>query len=197
MGMVAGLTGGTALAATAFSAKWAAILYLVAIGGIQLRLLANLLDGMVAIQSGKASRVGELFNEVPDRISDTALLVGAGYASGSEPLLGLWAALAAMSTAYVRTTGKTAGAPMDFCGPMAKQHRMAVLTVAALVSAVTSMIDFSGKPGLPVLTWALWVILIGSLITTVRRLWRIARFLQVPPGVQIEKSERIANANLE
>src|SRR6266498_1573126 len=45
------------------------ILYMIlAVAGIQLRLLMNLLDGMVAIEHDKKSLVGGLFNEVPDRI---------------------------------------------------------------------------------------------------------------------------------
>ena len=35
-----------------------------------LRLWLNMLDGMVALASGKASLRGELLNELPDRISD-------------------------------------------------------------------------------------------------------------------------------
>jgi phosphatidylglycerophosphate synthase len=177
--MIAGLVGGGLLAATRLDREHAVLLYLAAVACVQLRLLANLLDGMVAIQSGKASRVGELYNEVPDRVSDTAFFVGAGYAVGSEPLLGLWAALAAMATAYVRTTGKTAGAPMGFCGPMAKQHRMAVLTIAAITCAVTSL--FESTAGWPIMKATLWLILVGSVITCIRRLLRIARFLKNPP----------------
>ena len=45
----------------------ARVLFLLAAGFVQLRLLANLLDGMVAVGSGKASPEGELYNEVPDR----------------------------------------------------------------------------------------------------------------------------------
>ncbi len=36
---------------------------------VQLRLLANLYDGMVAVLRQIASPVDELFNEVPDRVS--------------------------------------------------------------------------------------------------------------------------------
>jgi phosphatidylglycerophosphate synthase len=179
MGMSAGLVGGAALAATSQIPNAAAIFFITAALCIQLRLLANLMDGMVAIQSGKASRLGELFNEVPDRVSDTALLVGAGFAWYSNPQLGLWAALAAMATAYVRTTGKTAGAPMDFCGPMAKQHRMATLTVACLTCAVITISHITLP--ISVMKLALWLILIGSIVTTIRRLCRAARFLQNPP----------------
>jgi CDP-diacylglycerol--glycerol-3-phosphate 3-phosphatidyltransferase len=35
---------------------------------IQLRLICNLLDGMVAMEGGKGSPVGKLYNEFPDRM---------------------------------------------------------------------------------------------------------------------------------
>ena len=44
---------------------------------IQLRLLCNLFDGMVAMEGGKQTPAGELFNDVPDRIADPLLLAGA------------------------------------------------------------------------------------------------------------------------
>jgi len=56
------------------------ILWLVAAGGAQLRLTGNMLDGMVALASGRASKVGELYNEIPDRVSDAAVFIGAGFA---------------------------------------------------------------------------------------------------------------------
>ena len=179
MGMIAGLAGGLALGLIHGSTVWDRILWLIGAVAIQLRLQANLLDGMVAMQTGRTSRIGELFNEVPDRVSDTALLVGAGYAIGSEPLIGLWAALAAMLTAYIRTTGKTAGAPMDFCGPMAKQHRMAVLTIVCLANvAGCSHLTWGGGLSMELVSLGLWIILIGSMITAVRRLIRISAFLR-------------------
>src|SRR5690606_1988240 len=45
---------------------------------IQLRLLCNLLDGMVAIEGGKSTATGVLFNEFPDRVADSLFLVLAG-----------------------------------------------------------------------------------------------------------------------
>src|SRR4051812_8385970 len=35
---------------------------------IQLRLLCNLLDGLLAIEGGLKSKTGDLYNEVPDRL---------------------------------------------------------------------------------------------------------------------------------
>jgi phosphatidylglycerophosphate synthase len=105
-----------------------------------------------------------LFNEVPDRVSDTAVFLGLGVAAGS-PALGLAAALAAMATAYVRAVGKAAGAPSDFRGPMAKQHRMALVTA---LGAACALLPLAWTAMLPAL--ALWVITVGSLLTAWRRL---------------------------
>jgi phosphatidylglycerophosphate synthase len=152
-GMVAGIAAGLCLAATWELAEWQRPLWLLAALLVQ-----------VAVGRGIASPAGELFNEVPDRVSDTAALVGLGLAAG-EPVLGLAAALAAMATAYVRAVGKAAGAPSDFRGPMAKPHRMALVTAVALWAGLAP----SGwAVDLPVI--ALWVILVLSLVTAWRRL---------------------------
>ena len=101
---------------------------------VQLRLICNLLDGMVAMEGGKASAVGKIYNEFPDRIADSLLIVAAGYACGAAWLGWLGALLAAL-TAYVRVFGGSLGFTQDFRGPLAKQQRMAVLTIACLLAA--------------------------------------------------------------
>src|SRR4029077_19400556 len=85
-----------------------------------------MLDGMVALASGRDSKIGELYNEVPDRVSDAAVFIGTGYAWGGNVALGYIATILAIFTAYIRPGGKIAGSPNEFCGPMAKQHRMLV-----------------------------------------------------------------------
>ena len=45
------------------------------------RLWLNMLDGMVAIASGKASWRGEILNDLPDRASDVLIFVGSPIAS--------------------------------------------------------------------------------------------------------------------
>ena len=72
---------------------------------ILVRGMCNMLDGMVAVSQGVASAGGEMFNEIPDRLSDALTLVGAGYAIGGTPELGYIAAIAAVFTAYVRVQG--------------------------------------------------------------------------------------------
>jgi phosphatidylglycerophosphate synthase len=174
--LVFGIAAGAALAATSHLADWQQRLaWLAGALCIQLRLLANLLDGMVAIEGGKASPVGELYNEVPDRISDVATLVGAGYAVGGEVVLGYLAACVALFTAYVRAIGKAAGAANEFCGPMAKQQRMFTITVLAIWCGLApgdwQPVDASAR-GLTALGLALIVVL--GLVTALRRLARIA-----------------------
>lgn len=176
-GMCCGLAAGMALAATSLAGDWERFAWLAGAMFIQLRLLANLLDGMVAIESGRASPVGELYNEVPDRVSDTAILVGAGYAAGGNIVLGYLAACAALFTAYVRAMGKAAGAPQEYCGPMAKQHRMALLTAVALYCGLAPgdwQPNWGDPPGQSLVAAGLLVIALGSLLTAIRRLMRIA-----------------------
>ena len=140
---------------------------------IQLRLVCNLLDGMVALEGGKASAVGKIYNEFPDRVADSLLIVAVGYACGS-PWLGWLGALLAALTAYIRVFGGSLGFAQDFRGPFAKQQRMAVLTVACIVAAA----ETQWHPDRYALYAAAWIIAAGSLITCVTRTLAIAAQLR-------------------
>jgi len=180
-GMAAGVLAGLLLASTSrIDEPWSRAAWLLGALFVQARLAANLLDGMVAVATGRTSPVGELYNEVPDRISDMATLAGLGYASGGHPVLGWAAASTAVLTAYVRAMGKAAGAPQDYRGPMAKPHRMFIVTVTALWCAFApggwGPAVGSGQWG-PA-TLALAIIAVGSLITCLRSLRRPADVLR-------------------
>ena len=141
---------------------WGAIL---CAAGIQLRLLCNVVDGLVAIEGGRKTSTGMLYNEVPDRVADTVLLVAAGYAVGA-PALGWAAATAAVFTAYVRLLGGSLGQVQRFTGPLAKQHRMALLTGACLLTPLF------GTTGL--LQLAVIIITVGGFYTGFVRLKAVA-----------------------
>ena len=148
---------------------------------VLVRLLANMLDGMVAIELGRATRVGTLYNEVPDRISDCAVLIGAGYGAGGSAELGYVAACVALFVAYVRATTRNAGAPSDFGGPMAKQQRMYLIIAAALYSAVAPVAwRFTWGPQRQwgTMACALVLVVVGGLLTAALRLGRAARVLK-------------------
>jgi len=178
----AGFTAdGISILSLVFSAAGAAALLwlpppwnlLAAAAGVQLRLLCNLLDGMVAIEGARKSKVGVLYNEVPDRVADSLFLVTMGYVIGI-PWLGWLAALAAAVTAYIRVLGGTFGLAQDFRGPMAKQHRMAVMTAGCLAGAV----EFFWNGGQHALVAAAWIIALGSVVTCGTRIRAIAHQLR-------------------
>jgi len=144
------------------------VVLLLAAASIQLRLLCNLLDGMLAVEEGLKTTAGEIYNDLPDRISDVIILAGAGYSIGSLPpgaTLGWIAASLAVFTAYVRQLGGSLGVSQPFVGPMAKQHRMFTLTVATLLSAVEAA---GGLPPIAIRT-GLAAIAVGSIVTIIRR----------------------------
>ena len=152
---------------------------------IQGRLLCNLFDGMVAVEGGKSTPSGELFNDIPDRVADPIIMVAAGYAIGDISWgvsLGWCAGLLAVMTAYIRTLAASIDAPVNFQGPMAKQHRMAVMTAACILTAVESLIWETQLS----LLCALIVISVGCLITCVGRTVSAYRFLET----QSPQSER-------
>jgi phosphatidylglycerophosphate synthase len=169
IGVLISIGGGWALVA-APGQPW---LYLVGALTIQLRLICNLLDGLVAVEGGRKSAYGPLYNEVPDRIEDSLFLIAAGSAAGLL-WLGFTAALLAAITAYVRALGGNLGFPQDFGGPMAKQHRMAALTLGAGAAFVEAS-WFGTHYALPAI---LAVIVVGTLLTIVRRILNIARQLK-------------------
>jgi len=144
---------------------------------IQMRLLCNLFDGMVALEGGKSTKSGELYNDIPDRISDSIIFIAVGYTIsvvlwGVE--LGYAAALVAMMTAYVRVLGASMDAGSCFKGPMAKQHRMAILTISLLLTPISILIAEQNY----LLFLALLIITIGSLLTVVNRTYTIYNTLE-------------------
>lgn len=140
---------------------------------VQLRLLCNMLDGMVAIEGKLQSRVGVLYNEIPDRIADSLFIVALGYAAGAA-WLGWLGALAAAVTAYIRVLGGACGLPQDFRGPLAKPHRMFVLTVGCLLAAAEIAVRGSNWS----LLAAAWIIAAGALLTCALRALAVAAQLR-------------------
>lgn len=178
IGMAAGILAGVSFYLTQSKCNHAWICWLTGAGLVQLRLLCNMLDGMVAVSTNQASATGELYNEIPDRVSDAFTLVGFGYASGAHPALGFSAAVLAVFVAYVRAMGKATSGIQEFCGPMAKPQRMFIVTVAAIYCAlVPAFWPASAYQQFSAAGWALILIIIGCVVTALRRLRRISSHL--------------------
>jgi len=153
-----------------------ALWLVVAAIAIQLRLICNLLDGMVAVEGKLGSKSGEIYNDLPDRIADPLILVAAGYAVPFVfgPALGWLAGLLAVFTAYTRLLGAATGAGQDFRGPMAKPQRMAVMTVASLGEIAAGLLHYAGY----VFIAALALVILGCIVTIARRTANIKRILE-------------------
>jgi phosphatidylglycerophosphate synthase len=144
---------------------------------VQLRLLANMLDGLIAVEGGRQTKVGELYNEIPDRIADVLFLASAGYGSQHAiwgEALGWSAAVLAVGTAYIRALGARRGWEQDFRGPIAKQQRMFLLTVGCFLAAAEHILNWPRQS----LFWILVLINIGTLVTCIRRARSLAQRLE-------------------
>lgn len=165
--LFAGLGGIAMLTVPAVGPAMQITLLVLAAGCIQLRLLCNLLDGMVAVEGGLGTRAGEVYNELPDRLADPLLIVPAGYASGlaGGPELAWVAGCLALLTAYIRMLGGACGLPQNFQGPMAKPHRMATMTLGLLAAALLVPLNLEGAA----LIVTLLVVALGATWTAVQR----------------------------
>ena len=126
------------------------------------RLILNLIDGQVARETGTAHPMGELLNELGDRVSDLLFIGGLAFVATVGPTLALAAVVAALLSSYTGVAAKAAGVPRQYGGIMSKPGRMITLSVAAPLAFIVA-------DGWPLLA-AAWVILVGALITLVQRL---------------------------
>lgn len=145
-----------------------------------LRLWCNMLDGMVALASGKASWRGEILNDLPDRVSDVLIFAGVAHSGLNSPFAGYWAAIFAVLTAYVGLFGQAVGVQREFSGIMSKPWRMVALNVGAFVTLGLLWSDNKIQLGaLTVLDWTCIVVIAGCLQTIWIRLSRIMKALQL------------------
>ncbi len=161
------------------SGQWP-LLLIPAAGFCYLRLWLNMLDGMVALASGKASLRGEILNDLPDRVSDVLIFVGVANSGLCHPANGYLTAIFALLVAYVGLFGQAVGVQREFSGVMAKPWRMVALHVGswiALWQIWSGNAEWSFA-GLSTLDWTQIVIIAGCLQSIAIRLARIMRALK-------------------
>ena len=140
-----------------------------------LRLWFNMLDGLVAFAAGRASRRGEILNDLPDRISDIVIFIGVAHSGLMNPLIGYWAAIFAVLTSYVGLFGQALGVQRQFGGIMSKPWRMLVLHAGAWLTFFLGA-QWSGT--FTIFDWTCFVVIAGCVETIVVRLKRITAALQ-------------------
>jgi phosphatidylglycerophosphate synthase len=146
-----------------------------------LRLWFNMLDGMVAVASGKASLRGEIVNDLPDRVSDVIIFAGVAHSGLMNPILGYWAAIFALLTAYVGLFGQALGVQREFSGVMSKPWRMVALHIGAWLTFFACRschASIQSIGGFTIFDWICLVVIAGCSETMVVRLKRIMAALQ-------------------
>ena len=171
-----GSIGASAVAAACFW-RAAEVPWLLLAGPVfcYMRLWCNMLDGMVAMASGKASSRGEILNDLPDRISDVLIFVGVAHSGLCNPFSGYWAAILAVLTAYVGISGQAVGVRREFGGVMSKPWRMVILHLGAWTTFFWMRVRSGGISWGPlsILDWTCLVVIAGCVQTVVVRLKRI------------------------
>ena len=136
-----------------------------------LRLWFNMLDGMVALASGNASKKGEIVNELPDRVSDILVFAGVAHSGWCHPLCAYWAMILALLTAYVGTLGQAVAGRREFGGIMSKPWRMVALHIGAWTTYALIIFDRLPVVGsLTLLDWTNLLIIVGCIQTVWVRL---------------------------
>jgi CDP-diacylglycerol--glycerol-3-phosphate 3-phosphatidyltransferase len=150
-GIVPALLGGACLAAAdRYPLALLAVPFLAAA-----RLVANLLDGMVARELGVSRPLGEIWNEMADRLGDVLFIGGLAFCPAVDSRLALAAVVMPLLASYVGLARKAAGGRRGYGGLMSKPGRTGVLAVAAPLAWASGDLR--------------WLIAAGSLLTLGQR----------------------------
>ncbi|MFA5261235.1 MAG: flavodoxin family protein [Candidatus Omnitrophota bacterium] len=185
------------------------VLLLLAILLIFTRMTMNTIDGVMAIQRGKKTLVGEIVNALPDRYADVLLLLGLIFC----PLCRQDLAVGAMGTvflvSYTGMLGKAVGVSWQHHGPLGKVERLIFLMVFTLIQLFCPSLTIF-RISLGPLSWCMALYIVLGQITVLNRLrgqlrevclkeWPVSRELQDLSGrvlvvydSQTGNTERIA-----
>ena len=134
---------------------------------------------MVAVAAGKASLRGEIVNDLPDRISDVIIFAGVAQSGLMNSVIGYWAAIFSLLTAYVGILGQAVGQRREFGGVMSKPWRMVALSIGAFATfGYRSHGPAWRGLNFTILDWTCLIIIAGCVQTVILRLKRIMAALQ-------------------
>ncbi len=157
----------------------ALLLAIPALAGV--RILLNLLDGNMARRTGKIHPRGELFNELGDRLADTAFLAPVAFLPGADARIVLLGVLAGVLASYTGITAKAAGAERLYGGILSKPGRMALLVVfciwAFIAGPAPEIWTFLPATHPTVWTWFGPILLLGTTLTLLERIVTAVRRL--------------------
>jgi len=127
-----------------------------------LRLLFNLMDGLVARERGLASMWGEVKNEFGDRIADVAIFLGLAFGGYVDTRLAALALALILCVSYLGVLGKPLAGERVYGGIFWKGDRMISLAVFTLYPVLTG--------NLASYNWYLALAALAATVTIVQRL---------------------------
>lgn len=158
---------GAALAAWPGSAWVLAAVPLV----LLVRMALNALDGMMAREGGRESKLGLVLNEVGDILADGGLYLPFALALGVHPLLAAGFPLLAAASEAAGLAGIATGAGRRYDGPFGKSDRAAAIGALAIVAAA----------GVPLAGWIGWVFAALCALTALTVVNRVAKAARGKP----------------
>jgi phosphatidylglycerophosphate synthase len=166
---LAGLFTSLGMAVSLFFAQEHPALFWLLPAGAFVRTACNALDGMVARGLSVSSPIGEVYNELLDRISDAAIFICVGIAGLGTDYNAFIAAIFVLLNSYTGILAKAAGGRRVYAGIIGKADRMILIGIAGIIS----FFYFN------CLTWDIFLLTIstGSAIALVQRLGIIRKQL--------------------
>jgi CDP-diacylglycerol--glycerol-3-phosphate 3-phosphatidyltransferase len=129
-----GLFVSLCMAASMFFAQKHPFLFWIFPAGAFIRTAFNALDGMVARGLSVTSPMGEVYNELLDRISDAAIFVCVGISGLGTDYNAFTAAILVLLNSYTGIIAKAAGGTRVYGGIIGKADRMILLGTAGIIS---------------------------------------------------------------
>jgi CDP-diacylglycerol---glycerol-3-phosphate 3-phosphatidyltransferase len=153
------LTAGLALALAGTNTGW---LWVVP-PCVLLRLIFNLLDGLVARERGIADSMGEVKNEFGDRLADAAIFLGLIWGGYADLRLASAVLALVLCGSYLGILNKALGGPRLYAGVFAKGDRMISLALFTIYPALSG--------NLTSYNWYLAIAVLAAGVTILQR-WR-------------------------
>lgn len=164
----------SALAGACFLFAENRVWLLVAIPFILLRMAFNVIDGMVARQTGKTSAYGEALAEFTDRLSDSCIIMGMAFSIYCHATFGLLGLVAVLIVSYVGILSKAVGADRKFGGLMGKVDRLILIMVFCLAQYLFPHVWVPAWEGFKNFDLLMALLIMGSGITVFQR-WQMIR----------------------
>ena len=99
---------------------------------ITLRMMCNLLDGMVAIERAMTSPQGEALQDTVDRLADSCMVLGAAFSPIGDLRLGIVAITLMLISSYVGIQKKAVGGSREYGGILGKGDRFLLFSIASV-----------------------------------------------------------------